>query len=190
MLKIYCLLLKYIACVYHFIESTFIWMFYKPYAKSMFSECGENISIGKKCRFTYGNISIGDDVSIGENASFISAIAHIYIGSHVMFGPHVTIRGGNHRTDIVGRYMKSIKNNEKLSENDQDVIIEDDVWVGCNVTILKGVRVGKGSIIGAGSIVTKDVPPYTIHVGVPNVKDFPRFNKSEIEEHEKLLFKN
>ena len=86
--------------------------------------------------------------------------------------------------------MKSIRNEEKLPENDQDVIIEDDVWIGCNVTITKGVRVGKGSIIGAGSILVKDVPPYTIHVGVPGIKEFPRFNDQQINHHENILYRN
>jgi len=41
--------------------------------------------------------------------------------------------------------MITVKEDEKLPENDKDVIIEDDVWVGCNVTILKGVIIGKGT---------------------------------------------
>jgi acetyltransferase-like isoleucine patch superfamily enzyme len=47
------------------------------------------------------------------------------------------------------------------------VIIEDDVWIGANATILPGVRVGKGSVIGAGSVVTNDIPEYSIAVGIP-----------------------
>ena len=52
-------------------------------------------------------------------------------------------------------------------EPTKPVIIEDDVWIGTRVTILKGVTVGKGAIIGACSVVTKDVPPHSIVVGNP-----------------------
>lgn len=47
------------------------------------------------------------------------------------------------------------------------VIIEDDVWIGLNVTILPGVTIGKGAVIGAGAVVTKDVPPLEIIGSVP-----------------------
>jgi acetyltransferase-like isoleucine patch superfamily enzyme len=47
------------------------------------------------------------------------------------------------------------------------VIIEDDVFIGVNSMVLKGVRIGAGSLIGAGSVVTKDIPPGVIAAGVP-----------------------
>jgi acetyltransferase-like isoleucine patch superfamily enzyme len=124
-------------------------------------------------------------VFIGEQAIFLSSDAKIIIGNNVMFGPHVFIVTGDHRTDVLGEYMSNIKN--KLPENDKDVIIEDDVWIGMGVIILKGVRIGRGSVVGAGSIVTKDIPPYTIHLGSSGVKEFPRFTCEEIEEHERIL---
>ncbi|CAG0905860.1 unnamed protein product, partial [Darwinula stevensoni] len=77
-----------------------------------------------------------------------------------MFGPNVTIMGGNHNTSVIGAFMYDVR--EKLPENDQPVIIEDDVWVGTGVIILKGVTIGKGSIIAAGSVVTKSCKPYSI----------------------------
>ena len=49
----------------------------------------------------------------------------------------------------------------------EDVVIEDDVWIGSRCVILGNVRVGRGSVIGAGSVVTKDIPPFSIAVGVP-----------------------
>ena len=55
-----------------------------------------------------------------------------------------------------------INAHEKMDGDDQDVIIEDDVWVGMGVIILKGVRVGKGSVIGAGTLLTKDILPYSV----------------------------
>ncbi len=76
---------------------------------------------------------------------------------------------------------------DKLPENDLDVVIEEDVWVGANVIILKGVTIGRGSVIAAGSIVTKNVEPYSIYAGVPARKIKERFSEEEISEHEKLM---
>lgn len=83
--------------------------------------------------------------------------------------------------------MVEIKDTDKLPENDADVYIDDDVWIGCNVTILKGVHIGCGSIIGAGSVVVKDVPQYTIHVGLHSPLDKSRFSMEGIMRHEKIL---
>ena len=47
------------------------------------------------------------------------------------------------------------------------MVLEDDVWLGTRVTVLRGVRIGRGSIIGAGSVVAKDIPPYSVAQGVP-----------------------
>lgn len=71
--------------------------------------------------------------------------------------------------------------------NDQDVVIEDGVWVGCNVVILKGVTVGRGSVVGAGAVVTKDVPPYAVVGGNPAKLIKYRFTEEQIKEHERIL---
>lgn len=104
-----------------------------------------------------------------------------------MMGPNVMIRGGNHRTDVIGKRMIEIGLEDKLPENDADVIIHEDVWIGANVTILPGVEIGTGSIIGAGSVVSRNVPPYTFHVGTHDIKEWSRFSEAQIKEHlEKL----
>jgi len=57
-----------------------------------------------------------------------------------------------------------------INEDDvakKEVILEDNVWVGANAIILKGVRIGKNSVIGAGSVVTKDVPSNVVVAGNP-----------------------
>lgn len=137
--------------------------------------------------FTYHNISIGNHVSIGDEADFISTRSKIIIGNHVVFAPRVSMRGGDHRIDIVGRYIDTITDNEKLPENDADIILEGDNWIGMNVIILKGVTIGFGTVVGAGSVVTKSLPPYSICAGVPCKVIKPRFTKEDIEKHEKIL---
>jgi len=158
------------------------------FVKSMFAECGKNVVIGKGGSFHHKDVHIGSNSSIGPNACFISAIAHIRIGNHVMFGPHVFLIAGGHRMDIIGRYMNDIRANEKRQDDDRDIIIEDDVWIGANAIILRGVKIGKGSVIAAGSVVTKDVERYCIYGGVPAKKIRQRFTDEQIEEHERTLY--
>ena len=50
------------------------------------------------------------------------------------------------------------------------MIIEDDVWLGANVCVNKGVTIRQGSVVGANAVVTKDTEPYSINVGVPAKK--------------------
>lgn len=157
--------------------------------KERFASCGKNVRFyPSSSQFIYRNIHVGNDVQIGYRASFIASIAKIYIGNKVLFGPHVTIRGGNHRFDIVGQFIHDIKDSEKTSQYDKDVIIEDDVWVGTNVTILSGVKIGRGSVIAAGAVVTKSIPPYSIAGGIPANVIKKRFSIEQILEHEKVLY--
>ena len=139
-------------------------------------------------QYTFSTISVGDDVALGEGAYLIAGRSRILIGNHVMFGPEVTIRGGNHRTDVVGRFMKSIRDEEKRPEDDLGVVIEDDVWVGTRAVILSGVRIGRGAVVGAGAVVTRSVPPYAIVVGNPARLLRFRWDVNTIIEHERHLY--
>lgn len=141
-------------------------VFVEPMIQKAFANCGKGVRVPQKCSFEgIDNICVGNNVSFGQGTTILSTKAKLIIGNDVMFGPNVTIVTGNHRIDMVGRTMISITENEKLPENDQDVIIEDDVWIGANATLLKGVTVHIGSVVAAGAIVTKDIPPYQIWGG-------------------------
>jgi len=112
--------------------------------------------------FSKGNIRIGDYVFIGKNAYITGDIK---IGNNVMFGANPLILAGNHIFAVCGKSTRFIKPIE--GEYSEPVVIEDEVWVGANVTILGNVTVGIGAVIGAGSVVVKDVCPFTISVGNP-----------------------
>ena len=158
--------------------------------KAMLKECGSQVRFGKNVDITWHNCSIGDDVYIGDNAVFLCANAPLLIGAHVMFGPNCSIITGDHRIDIVGKYMSKVTVAEKKPENDMPVVIEGDNWIGANALILKGVTVRKGAVVAAGAVVVHDVPPYSIVGGVPAKVISKRFSCSEIQQHEKLLESN
>ena len=138
--------------------------------------CGENVYIDE--RFTIlgeGNISLGNSVYIGPNATLFAVGAPITVKGHFMSGPGLTIITGDHRIDIKDKFMDEITVDEKLPENDKEVIIDEDVWCGANVTILKGVHIGRGSVISAGAVLTKNTGEYEIWGGVPAKKIKDRF---------------
>ena len=132
------------------------------------------------------NICIGENVYIGPNATIYTTRAKLIIKDHVMIAPNVTIITGDHKY-VAGRYIDTITDEEKDAIYDQDVIIERDVWVGANVTILKGVHVGESAIIAAGAVVTNDVPAYTIVGGVPARVIKRKFTQKEEEDHRLFL---
>lgn len=174
--------------IINYLSSAWNKMVVNPMKKRALGSYGHNVLLGRGFEMSgCENIYIGNDVSIGANSLFMCTRAKIYIGDHSMFGPHVTVITGGHRTDIVGRYMKSITNNEKLPENDRDIIFEGDNWIGANSTILKGVTIGEGAVIAAGAVVTKDIPPYSIVGGVPAKLIKMRFDSGTIEVHKKML---
>lgn len=131
---------------------------------------------------------VGNNVFIGSKCDMVATRSKIIIGDHVVFAPAVSIRGGDHRTDVVGKFIDEVGDDMKLPENDANVVFEGDNWIGMNVTILKGVTIGRGAIIAAGSVVNKSIPPYCIAGGVPAKVLKKRFTDDEISEHERILY--
>jgi len=96
---------------------------------------------------------------------------NLIIGDRVSIGPSVIVI-----TDSSPNFSRLTKIFPMLSKN---IIIEDDAWIGARVTILPGVKIGKCSVIGAGSIVTKDIPEYSVAIGIP-AKVVKEIDKNEL----------
>jgi len=130
---------------------------------------------------------IGKNVSIGGNAHLSCLNAKCVIKGDTAIAEHLTVHTGNH-AHINGLFITDITEENKPKGYDQDVIIERDVWIGCNVTLLSGVTIGRGCTIAAGAVVVKNTPPYAVIGGVP--AKFIKFKWSidEIIEHELKLY--
>lgn len=168
---------------------SYLWdKLWSPFYKLSMKYCGKNVYLRPTCSDFKGlwNLSIGDGSSIPKGSVFYCTEAPLTIGKKVIFGPNPTIITGDHQIDIIGKYIMDC--NEKLPQNDAPVVIEDDVWCGANVTILKGVTIGRGTVIAAGAVVTKSCPPYSIVGGVPAKILKYRFNKEQILQHENTLY--
>lgn len=156
-----------------------------------------------------GPVFYAPDLFVGHGTT-ITAPHSLRIGTHVKIAANTTIacdgKIGNgvliaSQVGIVGRYDHDHKeigsyisestwlyaNADKSAERRNEIIIEDDVWIGFGAVVLSGITIGRGAIIAAGSIVTKDVEPYALVVGNPAKKIGERFSVEERIEHERLL---
>jgi len=180
-------MIKYIIRIFlipEYLINNMMSFFYKKRMKS----CGRKVKLRPSTSVFFGleNLSIGSNVRISRYAHIYCTDAPLTIGNRVIVGPSPTIVTGNHRIDVVGKFiMDSL---QKLPENDKKVIIEDDIWIGANVTILMGARISRGTVVAAGAVVNNLCPPYSITGGVPAKVIKYRFTIEEILEHEKKLY--
>ena len=126
-------------------------------------ELGLNVYVGHRAilKGYYKNtMRIGDETWIGQQA-FLHSAGGIEIGARVGIGPGVRIITSAHGE--AGRDVPILSSPIELAP----VVIEDDCDIGVGAVILPGVRIGKGAQIGAGAVVTRDIPPYSVAVGVP-----------------------
>ena len=128
----------------------------------IFSSIDNNVKIDRKAYFGINNnISIDYCSGLGEN--FHLQGADVVIGKYVMMAPNVTILGNGHKFDSIEKPMM-----EQGATPRGKLVVEDDVWIGRNVTILPGCnRIGCGVVIGACSVVTKNIPAFEVWVGNP-----------------------
>ena len=106
------------------------------------------------------HIEIDDYTSLGPYVC-IAGPGRITIGRNCLIASHVGIYANNHNFADPTRCIKDQGITRK------GIVIEDDCWLGTGVKVLDGVTIGHGSVIGAGAVVTKDIPPFSVAVGVP-----------------------
>lgn len=128
--------------------------------KRIFKKCGRNVNIERMAFFENGSgIEIGDNSGLGVNCVIPQ---NTIIGENVMMGPNCYIFRSNHAFNRIDIPMR-LQGYSELKQT----IIEDDVWIGRNVTITPGRIIKKGTIVGACCLLSKDFPEYSVIGGNP-----------------------
>ena len=126
------------------------------------------ITVGSNCELSEGvqlagwggSIRLADRVFLGP---YVVIYGHggVEVGEHTLISMHCCILSSDHKIPGCERIIRN-EPSELLP-----VKIGKDVWLGSGVKVLGGVTIGDGCVVGAGAIVSKDLPPYSVAVGVP-----------------------
>jgi acetyltransferase-like isoleucine patch superfamily enzyme len=140
----------------------------------------DSVSIGAHCTLDHSTLAVGERgrLSIGDHCYFTSAVVlceeEVRIGNYVVFGWNTTLSDSDfHPLDPAQRVQDAIALSPipggvaRPPISAKPVVIEDDVWLGAAVVVLKGVTIGAGSWIEPGSVVTSNVPPRSRVAGNP-----------------------
>lgn len=166
----------------------FLYKRYFGYSRKSFGYLGKNTQITLPYIVVNpSNIYIGDNVYIDHNAHLSCLNAKCIIKGNTAIAHGLAVHTGNHAF-IKEMFITDITEANKPKGYDHDVVIESDVWIGCNVTLLAGAHIGRGSIIAAGAVVNKSTPPYAVMGGVPAKFIKFKWTIDEILEHEVALY--
>ena len=142
------------------------------------------------------NLIRNTEIARGSYTGTNTIIKSTNIGRYCCISWNVSIGGGRHNYEHISMYTDYwYKRTFGIEYNNDDIkpnktIIGNDVWVGANANVIGGVNIGDGCVIGAGAVVTKDIPPYSIAVGVPAKIIKKRFDDEIIELLESIQWWN
>jgi acetyltransferase-like isoleucine patch superfamily enzyme len=148
--------------------------------KRFHSKLDQALTLGAHCTMDGVHFDLGENgkLTVGDYCYFTNAVLlcelEICIGNYVVIGWNTTVTDTDfHPLSPAERIADAIacsplgKGRPRPPVLKKPVIIEDNVWIGPNATILKGVRIGAGAFVEAGSLVTRDVPPRARVLGNP-----------------------
>ncbi|NOH84367.1 acyltransferase [Vibrio sp. 03-59-1] len=133
------------------------------------------INIGSDCRisgqttFSGRSSSQSPTLTLGHNIG-IGWQTTIAVGQQVVLGDNVRLAGGVFLCGYSGHPLDPVRRAKGEADDETQVgniILEKDVWLGSNVTVMSHVTIGQGTVVATGSVVTKDLPPFVIAAGNP-----------------------
>lgn len=161
--------------------------FYLP-LKSDLGACGNNAILEYPIRFEHPqSIYIEDNVKIRSGCQIINSPSEkVVIKKYSAIAVGCTMITNTHKSVVTIPHI--LLGASHISDKSTDIVIEEDVWIGANVTLLAGTHLCRGCIVGAGAIVSKEVPPYAVVVGAPARIISKKFELEDILAHEAALY--
>jgi acetyltransferase-like isoleucine patch superfamily enzyme len=119
-----------------------------------------HLGVNTALRCHEGTLSLGDKSNLARNIS-VNCYLDVEIGDSALIADDVYISDFDHRFDDLAMPIKD----QGIAKS--RVRIDRDVWIGTKVTVCRGVVIGEGTVVGANAVVTKDLPAFSVAVGVP-----------------------
>lgn len=132
------------------------------------------------------NLLMYDDTSLMKGWSLISHTGKLVIKEHSTAASGLVAITGNHHRTVGVKLLETTR--ARVGDVESDIILEEEVWIGANVTLFPGVKIGRGASISAGSVVSHPIPPYAIVKGNPAKIVGFNFTPEEVLEHEKTIY--
>lgn len=156
--------------------------------KKKLGKCGKGTKIEYPVYFqSPESIFIEDYCQIRRGCTIInSPNERVIIKKYSLLSINATIVSQNH-VSTVGIPIVLLAPSH-INDKRNDLIIEEDVWLGANVTLITGAKLGRGCIVAAGALVNKEVPPYAVVAGIPARIIAVKFSKEQILQHESVLY--
>lgn len=155
--------------------------------KKRYGLCGEHVILEPPILFTdQSKVFLEDHVKIRQGFRLINNTGTFTLRKYSTIAMNCTVVTGNHRPTVGIPHI--ISGGAHINDQETDIVVEEGVWIGINVTLLAGAHIGRGAIVGACSLVNKPIPPYAVAVGSPARVIASVFTIEQILEHERRLY--
>lgn len=161
------------------------WRANKLYARM--GKCGKGVYVGFPNMISRPELLFMDDFTRILNGSKLILTKGRFI---VMRGGgisvNLTVVTDNHTPTVGVPYY--FTGNLHMNDKSADIVVEEDCWLGANVTLLIGARIGRGAVVAANALVNKKVPPYAVVAGIPAKVIGVKFSFEQVLAHEEALY--
>lgn len=132
------------------------------------------------------NVYLYDYTRINPGAKIITYTGKFVLKKYSVIAYGCTIVTGNHIPTVgIPQYVLG---HNHLNDKEKDIIVDEDVWIGANATLLAGCHIKRGAVIGACALVNREIPPYAVIVGIPARIIASKFTIEQILKHEEKIY--
>ena len=155
--------------------------------REKYGKMGRNIMLEPPIYFSnQSSVFLDDHVKIRQGFQLINNSGKFIVGEYSAIAMNCMVVTGNHRPTV--GVPHTILGAYHINDKETDVVVNEEVWIGVNCTLLPGTVIGRGAIIGGCSMVNKEIPPYAVAVGAPARVIASVFTIDEILEHERKIY--